>query len=146
MQFSLSLSIAAANPADLAIRVAQPDGWAGFRKDLENHAFSFAQQIEIPGENFQVGVGEALLFSNSPQIEQEFLRDSGDRLLGILKGISDPSALIQTAFVAVLSRPPQPEETEAIAAYLASRADRPVPALQQMLWSLVTSGEFRFNY
>jgi RNA polymerase sigma-70 factor (ECF subfamily) len=37
--------------------------------------------MEIPGENFQVGVAEALLFSNGGQVGNEYLRDSGDRLV-----------------------------------------------------------------
>ncbi len=146
MQFSLSLSIATSNPQELAAAIAKPDEWSARRRELESHAEKFAAQMEIPGENFQVGVGEAMLFSNNAQIEQEYLRDSTDRLLGALKGISDRPPLIQTAFVALLSRPAQTEEIDAISAYLGTREDRPVAALQQLLWSLVTSGEFRFNY
>ena len=32
------------------------------------------------------------------------------------------------------------------AAYLAAREDRPLQAVQQLQWSLLTSGSFRFNY
>jgi hypothetical protein len=145
-QFSLSLSIATANPLELAAAIGKPEEWVNRRRDFETQADKFAAQVEIPGENFQVGVSEAMLFSNSPQIEAEYLRDSTDRLPGTLKAISDRPQMIQTAFMALFSRAAQAEEVEAISAYLAAREDRPLPALQQMLWSLVTSGEFRFNY
>ncbi|MSR59832.1 MAG: DUF1549 domain-containing protein [Planctomycetaceae bacterium] len=146
MQYSLSLTIATSNPLELAELLSKPDQWAGRRRELDNQAFGFARQIEIPGENFQVSVSEALLMSNNSKIVDEYLRDSGDRLLAGLRAISDRTQLVQTAFMAVYSRSAQPEEVDAILGYLASREDRIVPALQQTLWSLVTSGEFRFNY
>lgn len=146
MQFSLSLSIATCEPQELADRLARPEEWVNRRRDLESHAWGFAQQIEIPGENFQIGVNEALLFNNNERIEQEYLRDSGDRLVGRLKQISDRSQMLQVAFQSIYSRNAALEEIESLSAYLAAREDRPVPALQQVLWSLITSGEFRFNY
>jgi hypothetical protein len=91
-------------------------------------------------------VGEALLFSNGPQIESEYLRDSQDRLVAVLKGISDRNQLIQIAFRAVLSREAQLEEVETIVQFLAAREDRPVAAIQQFVWALITDSEFRFNY
>jgi hypothetical protein len=146
MQYSLSLAVATANPAELAQRQENAEQWTTRRRDLENQAHGFSQQIEIPGENFQVGVDEALLFSNGGQIGNEYLRDSGDRLVGVLKGISDRRELIKTAFLAVLSREAQPDEIETVSKYLAEREDRPAAAISQFVWSLIASSEFRFNY
>jgi hypothetical protein len=146
MQFSLSLVTATTNPLELAQRLEKADEWKNRRRDLENHAQGFAQQLEIPGENFQVGVAEALLFSNNQHIENEYLRDAPDRLVGAIKGISDRPQMIQTAFRAVLSRDAQPEEIEPIVKYLAAREDHAVPAMQQFIWALLTGSEFRFNY
>lgn len=146
MQFALSLAEATGNPTDLAQKLDNAEQWSARRRDLENQAYGFSQQIEIPGESFQIGVAEALLFSNAPHVENEYLRDAGDRLVGILKGISDRPQMIRTAFLAVLSREAQPEEIEALAKYLAAREDRPVAAIQQMVWALITDSEFRFNY
>ena len=47
---------------------------------------------------------------------------------------------------AVLSRPAQPEEIKVLGDYLRRREDRPVAAVQQMVWALLTSAEFRFNH
>ncbi|MFN0054402.1 MAG: DUF1549 domain-containing protein [Planctomycetales bacterium] len=146
MQFSLSLSVATWNPLELAERQAKPEEWIARRRDLENHSRGFAPLIEIPGENFQISVSEALLFSNSQRIEQEYLRDSQDRLVATLKGTSDRAQGVQTAFFAVYSRPPLPEEIAAVTEYLGGRDDRAVAGWQQALWSLVTGSEFRFNY
>ena len=146
MQLSLSLVTAATNPLELAQRLEKTDEWRNRRRDLENHAHGFAQQLEIPAENFQVGVAEALLFSNNQSIENEYLRDAPDRLVGVLKGISDRPQMIQTAFRAVLSRDAQPDEVEPVEKYLAAREDHAVAALQQFVWALLTDSEFRFNY
>jgi hypothetical protein len=146
MQFALSLAIATASPVDLAQQQEDAVEWAARRRDLENQAQNLARQMEIPPENFQVGVGEALLFSNGQQIETDYLRDSTDRLVGVLKSTDDRGQLIRRVFLSVLSREPQAEEIESCTKYLAAREDRPVAALQQLVWALVTSSEFRFNY
>ncbi|MBI3864730.1 MAG: DUF1553 domain-containing protein, partial [Planctomycetia bacterium] len=146
MQFSLSLAIASGNPAEVEQQLGNPEQWTNRRRDLENHAYGFSQQIEIPGESFQVGVSEALLFSNGGQFAGDYLRDSGDRLVGALKANSDRSQSIQTAFLAVLSREAQPDEIDAVTKYLAAREDRPAAAISQFVWSLIAGSEFRFNY
>lgn len=146
MQFGLSLAIATANPDELAQRQENAEQWTGRRRDLENQTQGLAAQIEIPGENFQVSVSEALLFSNAPRIENEYLRDSGDKLVGVLKANSDRTQAIGTAFMSVLSREPHAEEIKWCRKYLAARDDRPVAAVRQLVWALVTSSEFRFNH
>jgi len=146
MQYAAALAVATAAPAELAQKIDNAEQWTGRRRDLENQAYGFAQQLEIPGESFQIGVSEALLFSNGGQIAGEYLRDSGDRLVGVLKGISDRNQMIQTAYLAVLSREAQPEEIEAVSKYLAAREDRQAAAIAQVVWALVSGSEFRFNY
>jgi Protein of unknown function (DUF1549)/Protein of unknown function (DUF1553) len=146
MQYALSLGTATRNPAELAQRLENAEQWSGFRKDVENQAQGFAQQLEIPGENFQIGVNEALLFNNAPQVASEYLRDAPDRLVGTLKAETDREQMIQKAHLAVLSRAASPEEVAAISQYLAARDDRPAAAIEQFVWMLITGSEFRFNY
>lgn len=145
-QYSLSLLIGTANPDQMAQQMAKPEDWAKRRKDLENQASGFAQQIELPGENFQVSVSEALLFNNNQHIQNEYLRDSADRLVGVMKAQADRAQMIQTAYLSIFSRPVQPEELEATLKYVAAREDRLVAACQQVVWALITSAELRFNY
>jgi hypothetical protein len=54
--------------------------------------------------------------------------------------------LIETAFLAVLSRRPDPEEIETLVQYVNTREDRRPEAIGQIVWALVTSPEFRFNH
>lgn len=144
-QLSLSLTIASGNPQSFA-RSADAPAWFGPRQNLENQAGGFASLIELPGENFQVSLTESLLFSNNDRLQNDYLRDSGDRLVGVLKGLSDDEQVVQTAYHAVLSRPASPEEVSQFRSYLQQRSDRRVAGLQQLVWVLFTSPEFRFNY
>jgi hypothetical protein len=91
-------------------------------------------------------VSEALLFSNMDRMQKEFLADSADRLVGRLKQIKDPNEAIDLAVRTVLSRPPTDAERAAFNQYLTDRKDRPVDAYRQMVWAMLTSPEFRFNY
>jgi hypothetical protein len=144
-QYALSLQVATSNPNKFPLDVSAEE-WAKQRESMENGARGFASKIERPSEHFLVSVGEALLFSNSEQIERDFLRDSGDRLVGALKTIENRQQMIETAFWAVNSRPPAAEEMKAMETYLTGRNERPIEALKQMVWSLITGPELRFNY
>ena len=141
-QYSMSLRIASSSPE--AYKPAAED-WQKRRDDLERSCEGFANQFELPGENFQVGVDEALLFSNSPQFTDDYLRDSGDRLVGVIKAQPDRGAQINTAYWSALSRAPSTDEVAACEQFMAKRTE-PVAGLRQMVWALLTSPELRFNH
>ena len=144
-QYAISLSLATMNPQTLPFP-PQPEKWKKRRTDLERSAAGFAAQIERPGENFQISVDEALLFSNNSRIERDYLRDSRDRLIGHLKTIKDETKMIDTAFRTVLSRAPRDEEMKMFRAYLGKRKTRRLDGIRQIVWALITSPELRFNY
>jgi hypothetical protein len=143
-QYSLSLRLASAAPESY-----KPDAggeeWQKRRDELERSAEGFAGQFELPAENFQIGVDEALLFSNSPQVLDDYLRDSSDRLVGAIKALPEKGTQISTAYWTTLSRVPTADEIGACEQYLSKRND-PVAGLRQMVWALLTSPELRFNY
>lgn len=144
MQMAMSLRVATADP------ISFPDSQApDFEKRLEaleSSARGFANQFEQPGEDFQIGVAEALLFSNNDRLMKDLLADGNDRLMGRLKQIQDRNEKIATAVQCVLSRPIRDAEKQALSDYLGRRDDRPAEACQQLVWALLTSAEFRFNY
>jgi len=144
-QYSLSLLVSTTSPENMPKSLDDPK-WSEFRERYENSAEGMADQLERPNEHFQVSVDEALLFSNNARIENDYLRDSGDKLVGYLKTLATPEEQIATALRATLSREPAEAEREAYLAYLQERSDRPVDGLKQMVWSLITSPEMRFNY
>ena len=113
---------------------------------VENAGRGFAALIEQPREEFQIGVSEALLFSNNERAGREFLADGRDRLLGRLAEMKDPGQAIELAVRAILTRPATPEEKKALLDYVGARQDRRPEAFRQIVWALLTSAEFRFNY
>jgi len=144
-QYGLSLVVSTLSSKWLAEQFAR-DEWAKRIAELESRASGLAQQIELPDQNFQVSISEALLLSNSGDVEKNYLASGDDRLVGQLKKTATPAELIETAYWAVLSRAPQSDELHAAEQYLAARADRPEQAAQQVVWALLTSAEFRFNH
>ncbi len=143
-QYALSLLIATHNPTQWPL-LDQAEQWATRREQLENASNGWSGQFEMPGENFQVAVDEALLFNNNKRVEDEFLRDSSDRLVGHLKTLSDNQAVIETAIQSICSRPPRDDERTTLDEFLKSRSDR-VTAIQQLVWVLLTGPEMRFSF
>ena len=112
----------------------------------EKSAEGLASKFEEPGEDFQVSVGEALMFNNNADIQNQLLADDGSMLVGQLKALEDNTQLVHQAGWTVMGRRLADEETQWMVKYLADRDDRRIPAIQQLVWALLTSGEFRFNY
>jgi hypothetical protein len=143
MQLAVSLRLAVTDPQTLA--ALQPEELDKRMQGLESSAGSLARLFEQPGDDFQVGVGEALLFSNGAAIEKDVLADGGDRLLNRLKQLKNKEA-VELAVQTILCRPPHDDERMLLGDYLKQRGDRPAEARRQMVWALLTSAEFRFNY
>ena len=144
-QYATALLIASSSPARYPVEMKVED-WNKERESLENSANSISRQFELPGVNFQVSVDEALLFSNSSRIENDFLRDSSDKLVGHLKQLETPREIIEAAFLSILTRKPEQEELDAFEQYLQERHERKVEGIKQIVWALLTSPEMRFNY
>ncbi len=125
---------------------AKPEEREKFIEQVERAGQGWASSLERPGDDFQVGVDEALLFSNSDRVQRELLALSNDRLLKGLLDLKNNRELATAAVWNVLSRPPEPRELQVLADYLDKRSDRPTEAVRQVVWSLLTSTEFRFNH
>ena len=146
-QYAMSLLVATRNPPHWEQWLTKPaEDWKKERTNLENTTNNWDDAFEIPGENFQVAVDEALFFSNNDRIDNDLLRDSGDRLVGHMKQLDVPAAAVSTAFEAVNSRQPTDDERKAIIKYLESRKDDRLAAIKQVVWALLTGPELRFNH
>jgi len=113
---------------------------------IENGGRGFAGMIAQPTDDFQIGVNEALLFSNNVRVMQEFLGDGGGTLLGRLKEIKEPKQGIDLIVRSVLCRPPTDAEIKVLGDYVQRRNDRLPEAYKQIVWALISGAEFRFNY
>ncbi len=144
-QLGLSLQLAVSNPASYET-VLDAAKWSPSRNNLENAGNGWAGNFEQPTEHFQVSATESLFFSNAERVQNDLLRDSSDRLVGVVKMQTDRDAGIQIAYRVVLSRAPSEEELNAFRGFLTQRENRSVAGWQQAVWALITSPEFRFNY
>jgi hypothetical protein len=143
-QLATSLKIAAADPAQFeAKKDAEVEKLI---EQLESSARGFASLIAQPTDNFQVGVGEALLFSNGDRVAKEFLTDGAGSVLARAKALTDKKAAVALLVRSAYGRAPTAAESTALVGYVERRADRPAEAYRQVLWALVTGPEFRFVY
>lgn len=142
-QYGHSLKLASMNPDQFNL-----DDEAKLNEQLNRvyQANGFNSQLDQPIHDFQVSTTEALLFSNSDRVTKELLQESGSTLVGKLKSLKNDTERVELACWSILSRAPDDEERKILLAYLATRRERPVEGIQQLVWALLTSTEFRFNH
>ncbi|WP_397569403.1 DUF1549 domain-containing protein [Schlesneria sp. T3-172] len=63
-----------------------------------------------------------------------------------LAALTDPKAFTDELYLSVLTRNPTEVEVNETATYLASRPTERPQAIRELIWSLLTSAEFRFNH
>ena len=144
-QLATSLRLATTDPASLPPEF----GSEKFEKQiqsLEDSGRSLASSFASSGGDSQIGVAEALLFSNGKRITGELLGDGAERLVSRLEHTARTSDVVDLAVRNVLSRPPDDEELRALGAFLDGRTDRRDNARRQLVWVLLTDAEFRFNH
>jgi hypothetical protein len=103
-----------------------------------------SQFAHAPGQSqdgADATVHQALFLANGEPV-QSWLGG----LAGRLNSISDPSAVAEELYLAVLTRRPTPSEREEVAQHLTARSAERPRAIQDLAWALVTSTEFRFNH
>ena len=144
MQMATSLKIATTDPA--GFDNLKPEDLEKKIEQIEGSARGFASLIAQPSDDFQIGVNEALLFSNNNRVVQEFLGEGGGTLLAKVKDLKDVKQAIDLMVRSVLSRPATDEEKQLLAEYIQKRGDRQLEACRQVVWALISSAEFRFNY
>jgi hypothetical protein len=113
------------------------------RGNIAQFVSLFGQQ---PGQapTFQATVHQALFLSNGGLLAG-WLNPGGGNLTERLARIEDPQALADELYLTVLTRRPAPEETAAVADFWKAGPDERPARAREMVWSLVTSAEFRFN-
>jgi hypothetical protein len=115
-------------------------------ESYENSARGMARLIPAGSDDPLIGVSESLVFSNNEQIQRDIFGDHGESILQSLKKVTDRNQAIQQLFQNIFNRAPSRDENEAFLTYLERRSDRLNDAYKQLLWAMLTSSEFRFNY
>ena len=109
---------------------------------IESQSKGLEGLIEYPREDMQIPIAESMKLSNDPAI----LKSIGGQLLPLLMKSKDRKQQIEESVWAILSRPPAAEDFDIFVSYLERRKERPASGLQQMIWALINSPEFRFNH
>jgi Protein of unknown function (DUF1549)/Protein of unknown function (DUF1553) len=144
MQMATSLKIAAGDPIDFENR--KPDEFEKKIEQIENNVRGFASQFAAPTDDFQIGVNEALLFTNSNKVAQELLAEGDGSLLGRVKQMKDEKQALELIIQSTMCRPATADELQTFGEYIQKRTDRRLEAYRQVVWALLASAEFRFNY
>lgn len=97
-----------------------------------------------PEGEFQASLPQSLFLANNEALV-EWLEPQADNLADRLVALDDPADISELAYVSILSRMPDDEETTLLAEHLKVRDDRRV-AIVEFVWSLVASAEFRLNH
>jgi hypothetical protein len=97
------------------------------------------------GQEFQASANQALFFGNNGQVIS-WLTGAQGTLVERLSRQEDLAALAEELYLAVYSRRPTDDEKTAVAGFLAERKADRLAAVQEIVWSLLASNEFRFNH
>lgn len=96
-------------------------------------------------QSIQATSDQALFLANGAQI-RGWLAPGGGNLTDRLKKLSDPAAVAEELYLSVLTRRPGADETRDVAEHLKERDKDRAVALQELVWALLASAEFRFNH
>ena len=141
-QYAIALKFGASRPSHFSGDL-DPEELSRRIESTERSGAGLARWFDRPGENFHVAVDEALLFSNSGEI-QGYLIGAG--LRDELLALPSHRERIDLAFRSILVREPEPEEVERLENYLSEREDRLRAAVGQMMWAIMAGTEARFNH
>jgi len=98
-----------------------------------------------PQDDFFSTVDQALFVANGGPI-RGWLNPSGNNLTARLQNEQDANALAEELYLSVLTRRPSETESHDVEDYLSSRGEERTQAIQEMIWALLASAEFRFNH
>lgn len=143
-QMAASMWVAATDPAALPDE-SKLDEIDVRVEPLADKGRTLARAIARPGEDYQIGAGEALLLSNGDSLK-ELLADGEGRLVARLARAADHRERVDLAVRNILSRAPDEEEYALLSEFLECREDRTAEGCRQMVWALLTGSEFRFNH
>ena len=98
-----------------------------------------------PQGDFFATVDQALFMANGGLV-RGWLAAGGGSLSDRLNKQTDVPALTEELYISVLSRRPTETEAQEAAQYLKNRGKERPQAIQEIVWALLTSVEFRFNH
>jgi hypothetical protein len=118
-------------------------------QELSGNVVPFLAQFAAAGgqpqDETEPTVQQALFIANGQPI-QGWLSPSGTNLVGRLSTLENRSELAEELYLGLYSRRPTGEERDEVARFIERRSDERTSALQELVWALLASVEFRFNH
>jgi hypothetical protein len=96
-------------------------------------------------ENFDATADQALFVANGPLVRSWIAPRPGN-LADRLNQTADTGALAEELYLSVFTRTPTAEERKEVTDFLAARPKDCAAAIQDLVWALLASTEFRFNH
>ena len=137
---------AAADPAQLAARERQVEQLVRERMRGNVNVFVnlYGGGAGQPQDQFFATADQALFLANNGTL-RSWINPSGENLSARLLKLEDTSALADELYVSTLCRPPTSAEAARVAEFLTQKAAERPAAIQELVWAVLTSAEFRFN-
>jgi hypothetical protein len=124
--------------------------FAKLSKGIERFAKLYGAPTGLPQNEFFATADQALFFTNSADI-CSWLAPHGENLTARLSEIADTTSLVEELYLSIYTRRPSDEEAVMVFGYLnergAVRTDNQAErscALQELVWAMLASAEFRF--
>lgn len=143
---TLAKATADADPAQKANRAAQVEQ-ATYDKLAGNVNVFITFYAAGPGQpqdDFFATPDQALFLANAGNVRGWIT--PGNPLFNRLNDQADPKLFADELYLSVLTRRPSEPETAAVTNYLAARPNERQAAIQELLWALLASAEFRFQH
>jgi chorismate mutase len=110
-------------------------------EDLIVPRFSFSPGA--PQDGFFATVDQSLMIQNDANY-QAWLKSTPGNLVERLMGIDNPSSLAEELYLSILGRLPDEQESDMARELLSSHSDQRPAIVQELVWGLLASSEFRF--
>jgi hypothetical protein len=118
------------------------------RAKLEGNVAAVVAAFAVPPgqpETFQATLDQALFLTNGARLRRWIAPTPGN-LTDRLARLPEPGAVAEELFLSVLTRLPTEDERQDVTVYLKARPTDRTAALEELVWALITSTEFRFNH
>ncbi|MBL8826272.1 MAG: DUF1549 domain-containing protein [Planctomycetaceae bacterium] len=147
-QWSLSFTTVAGSVPE-AMNLASRDRRESYLEH-EKSAAEFVAHVDPAGEHFQSSLYqattvEALYLAHHPALQQRLEPVAGN-LAARLAALPSLDARASLAWRTILGREPTVSERKSIESYWSKDAATDAQRIAALIWSLVTSSEFRFNH
>jgi hypothetical protein len=118
--------------------------WKKLKSSITTFSKIYGAGAGQPQGDFFATADQALFAGNGGSIVT-WIGADGKNVAHRMNVETDTKKIAEDLYLSVLTRFPTAAETADVASHLADRKDKPV-AIQELIWGLVTSVEFRFNH